>query len=146
MRPGTPAGTGGTQTPAVVAVTRARDWLAVLVRDTYDGDASFNTWLRDFAGRAPEYFLPGQRPATGKSKYQAPRPLPPPCPGRDSDITQLFPGLRVWGSGRRALRYFSISQFMLWRTDRDEFDRRYLSQLLVTESAADIEQELGWEA
>jgi len=128
-----------------VAVTRARDWLAVLVRDTYDGDASFNTWLRDFAGRAPEYFLPEQRPATGKANIRLPRPLPPPCPGRDSDITQLFPGLRVWGSGRRALRYFSISQFMLWRTDRDEFDRRYLSQLLVTESAADIEQELGWE-
>lgn len=115
-----------------VAVTRARDYLAVLVRDKEGNEPSFNCWLRQFAASSPQHFLQS-RPGDGGLDIQLPAPLPEPQGGQDIEIEEFFPGLTPLGKGRRAIRYYSISQFCLWRSDRELFERRYLSRGLPGE-------------
>lgn len=128
-----------------VAVTRARDRFVALVRETGRNETSFNIWLQEFAGGSPQHFHLAQPRAGRGIKLQLPAPLPGPGAGQDEGIDQLFPGLRPLGSYRRAIRYFSISQFMLWRQDRQEFDRRYLSRWLDIQPREAQEQKQGWE-
>lgn len=127
-----------------VAVTRARERFVALVREPGRNEISFSSWLQDFAWDSPQHFHLAQ-PGERGINIKLPAPLPEPEEGECAGISQQFPGLKPLGAGRRAFRYFSISQFMLWRQDREEFDRRYLSRWLDIQTREVQEQKEGWE-
>lgn len=124
-----------------VAATRARDYLAVLVREKERTELSFNCWLKEFAAGSPQHFLVRQPQQNEGLNIQLPAPLPEPHGGQDIGIEKFFPGLVPLGRGRRSLGYYSISQFCLWRNDRELFDRRYLSRWRQGEISPVQEQE-----
>ncbi len=110
-----------------VAVTRARDRLVFLVQPTEKEEQSFNYWITEFAGNAPGHFVHREAsPATGN--IQHPLPLPEPALPKKHSPEQIFAGLARVGRGSRTIRYFSISQFLLWQHDREQFHRQYLSR------------------
>jgi len=115
-----------------VAITRARDRLVFLTKAPGKEEQSFNYWISDFASHAPSHF--GQReadPASGR--MQLPLPLPEPGPAETQNPVMIFPVLARVGSSR-TIRYFSISQFLLWQQDREQFNRQYLSRWLLSDS------------
>lgn len=116
-----------------VAVTRAEDWLAVLAAEKDKGKTavSFNNWLVDFAEGEGGSLLPQtdclalpKRPDAAEGPFV----LPP-----AGSSKKKFSGLAPVGHSRRTFRYFNISQFLLWKNDRESFDRSYLSRWLEFE-------------
>lgn len=111
-----------------VAITRARDWLVAFVREPEQREESFNNWLQEFATRAPEHFAPVPSNPVLPRRLVMPNSLPDSASVPQWQPEHIFTGLVPVGSGKRTFRYYSISQFMLWKHDRDEFDRCYLSR------------------
>lgn len=113
-----------------VAVTRARDRLVILVREAGRNTNSFNNWLQEFAAVSPAHFLLAEPGQGSDLNIQLPSALPETKLTQSVPIVNIFPGLRPLGKGRRTFLYFSITQFMLWRLDREQFNQRYLSRSL----------------
>jgi len=114
-----------------VAVTRARDRLVFLTGPAAKEEQSYNYWISDFACQAPGYFIQ-REVGSAERRIQLPLPLPEPGPAETQYPEQIFPGLAPVGSSK-IFRYFSISQFLLWQHDRDQFDRQYLSRWIYTD-------------
>lgn len=110
-----------------VAVTRARDRLVFLTQQQEKEEQSFNYWISEFASRAPQHFILRET-IPGEGSMQFPLPLPEPGPPAAQDPVKMFAGLARVGRDTRTSRYFSVSQFLLWRHDREQFDRQYLSR------------------
>lgn len=127
-----------------VAVTRARDKFVALVKETERKETSLNYWLQEFAADSPQHFHLTQPGQQGGLNIQLPSPLPQPLAGEDKGIETILPGLATLGTAR-AFRYFTITQFMLWCQDRQQFHRRYLSRWLETEPISVQTKEEGWE-
>ena len=109
-----------------VAMTRARDRLVFVTKEADKAEESFNYWLREFASLAPEHFI-CKEAGSGEGSLELPLALPQigcpsPCPG------EFVEALAPVGSSASTIRYFSISQFLLWQRDREEFQRRYISR------------------
>lgn len=129
-----------------VAVTRARDWLVLIVQEPGEQETnSFNFWLQDFAAQSGRHFAAARAELAAGPRICLPTPLPNPGPKSAWQPEQDFPGLARVGSGARTFRYFNISQFLLWKRDRNEFDRRYLSRWVNLESRGLEERELDWQ-
>lgn len=111
-----------------VAVTRAKDWLVAFVREPEQRDESFNIWLQEFATRSPEHFAPVPPNPVFPGSLAMSHSLPDSVSAPQWQPEHIFTGLVPVGSGKRSFRYYSISQFMQWKHDRDEFDRCYLSR------------------
>lgn len=108
-----------------VAVTRACDRLALFIAPDQKEEQSYNQWLTEFAEHYPQHFASKQAaPSQGQPRY----PLPLPAVGPPQSLSGL-PGLQTIGNKLRRPRYFSISQFLLWRQDEEQFRRRYLCRL-----------------
>ena len=120
-----------------VAMTRARDYLVALVRPVKSKEISFNTWLQELVPGEPNAYGLGDTTA----KIALPNPLPEPGADTPWQPKDFFPGLAPVGPGPVALRYYSISQFMLWRQDREEFRRRYLTRSLPRTALVDLKGE-----
>ena len=127
-----------------VAITRARDWLVALTRDPGKRETSLNMWLQEFAERSVGHFIPTE---SGQSAQNLDLPLPLPDPGPKSPWrpAQVYKGLSPVGTGKRAFRYYSISQFMLWQQDREEYKRLYLSRRLDSDPSLQVHELQGWE-
>lgn len=110
-----------------VAATRARDRLVFLTKETEKEEESFNYWISDFADQAPGHFILREA-SPGGGSVQFPLPLPEPGPPDKRSPEEIFPGLARVGRGTRTIRYFSVSQFLLWKHDREQFNRQYLSR------------------
>lgn len=109
-----------------VAITRARDWLTVLAQEPGNNEVSFNIWLQEFAQTSTD-FATSAMPQGSELSINLPTPLPKPGPAPDLQ-PELLQKMQPVGHGKRTFRYYSISQFMLWRQNREEFDKKYLSR------------------
>lgn len=117
-----------------VAVTRAKDRLALIVTPEQDQGESFNSWVIQLANQAPGHFI-AVSPKTGQWQPRFCQPLPPPEPSVAKPSEGLFPSLIKVSSSVSPIRYYSISQFLLWRQDRLQFSRRYLSPYYFIEAS-----------
>lgn len=128
-----------------VALTRAEDWLVVLAGQPDRGKdpVSFNNWLRDFAAGEHGYLLPEGESgilSPGEQEFAA-SPFVLPAAGRGGNIAGIAPV----GHGRRSLRYYNISQFLLWKHDRAAFERRHLTRWLAGGPDDSKEHQHDWE-
>lgn len=124
-----------------VAMTRAMDRLVFVTKEASKVEESFNYWLREFASQQPEHFICIEA-GRGEGSLEFPRALPhagcpQPCPSQ-------FSGAMASVGSSRAIRYFSISQFLLWQQDREEFRRRYLSRGAYADPG-EISQQEDWQ-
>lgn len=111
-----------------VAMTRARDYLVVTGQEPGPKEENtFNKWLWEFAAQdnplLPHRDVPGAIPPVPSQGRPLPEPGPTVPPPQE-------PALVPVGSLGRTFRYFSISQFLLWKRDPQEFRRVYLSRWL----------------
>lgn len=109
-----------------VAMTRARDRLIFLGQDEEKEEQSFNSWIRALAQEAPKLIQYREEAKAGEGSPRFPLPLPQPGPPAALPRGTLV-GLAPSSSKVGAAWYFSMSQFLLWRRDREQFRRRYLS-------------------
>jgi ATP-dependent helicase/nuclease subunit A len=108
-----------------VAMTRARDRLVFLTKEADKEEESYNYWISELAAREPEHFILIE---AGDSQGAMERPLALPQLGSPEPSPSKFFASPPVGGGASTIRYFSISQFLLWQKDREEFQRRYLSR------------------
>lgn len=116
-----------------VAVTRAEDRLAFVVAPADEEEESFNSWILQLYSQVPAHFSTTSAELVGEN-ITFPLPLPEPSPGEGKGGEKFFPGLRGVSSSISPIRYYSISQFLLWWHDREQFDRRYISPLVYPDS------------
>ncbi|MTI94013.1 MAG: hypothetical protein FH749_00785 [Firmicutes bacterium] len=128
-----------------VAMTRAEDYLVFIGAPVEKPEDSLNYWLQSSLSEGVDLLKEiGQqlevRPLDACAAPAFPKP------NARSDVREHFPGLRPVGGGKRTYRHHNISQFLLWKHDREQFDKMYFTRWLEADTA-DVrrQQVLEWQ-